>query len=198
MIVGLTGGIGSGKSAAAKIFIELGIDVIDADELSKNVLMENQKAKKIFVEKFGQKYINSNDEIDRELLREDIFKDDKKRKDLEGIIHPIVREEISEFVVNSKSIYKIIMVPLILETNTVDAYEKIVVVDCDLDKQIKRASRRDDVSKENVENIIKNQASREERLSIADQVIMNNASLDDLRLEVIKVHQKLLGLKIDE
>ena len=198
MIVGLTGGIGSGKSAAAKIFVELGIDVIDADELSKNVLMENQKAKKIFVEKFGQKYINSNDEIDRELLREDIFKDDKKRKDLEGIIHPIVREEISEFVVNSKSIYKIIMVPLILETNTVDAYEKIVVVDCDLDKQIKRASRRDDVSKENVENIIKNQASREERLSIADQVIMNNASLDELRLEVIKVHQKLLGLKIDE
>lgn len=198
MIVGLTGGIGSGKSAAAKIFVELGIDVIDADELSKNVLIENQKAKKIFVEKFGQKYINSNDEIDRELLREDIFKDEKKRKDLEGIIHPIVREEISEFVVNSKSIYKIIMVPLILETNSVDAYEKIVVVDCDLDKQIERASMRDDVSKENVENIIKNQASREERLSIADQVIMNNASLDDLRLEVIKVHQKLLGLKIDE
>ena len=124
--------------------------------------------------------------------------DEKKRKDLEGIIHPIVREEISEFVVTSKSIYKIIMVPLILETNSVDAYEKIVVVDCDLDKQIERASRRDDVSKENVENIIKNQASREERLSIADQVIMNNASLDDLRLEVIKVHQKLLGLKIDE
>ena len=90
------------------------------------------------------------------------------------------------------------MVPLILETNSVDAYEKIVVVDCDLDKQIERASRRDDVSKENVENIIKNQASREERLSIADQVIMNNASLDDLRLEVIKVHQKLLGLNIDE
>ena len=198
MIVGLTGGIGSGKSAAAKIFVELGIDVIDADELSKNVLIENQKAKKIFVEKFGQKYINPNDEIDRELLREDIFKDEKKRKDLEGIIHPIVREEISEFVVNSKSIYKIIMVPLILETNSVDAYEKIVVVDCDLDIQIERASRRDDVSKENVENIIKNQVSREERLSIADQVIMNNASLDDLRLEVIKVHQKLLGLKIDE
>ena len=198
MIVGLTGGIGSGKSAAAKIFVELGIDVIDADELSKNVLIENQKAKKIFVEKFGQKYINSNDEIDRELLREDIFKDEKKRKDLEGIIHPIVREEISEFVGSSKSIYKIIMVPLILETNTVNAYEKIVVVDCDLDIQIERASRRDDVSKEIVENIIKNQASREERLSIADQVIMNNASLDDLRLEVIKVHQKLLGLKIDD
>ena len=79
MIVGLTGGIGSGKSAAAKIFVELGIDVIDADELSKNVLIENQKAKKIFIEKFGQKYIKSNDEIDRELLREDIFKDDKKR-----------------------------------------------------------------------------------------------------------------------
>ena len=80
MIVGLTGGIGSGKSAAAKIFVELGIDVIDADELSKNVLIENQKAKKIFVEKFGQKYINSNDEIDRELLREDIFKDEKKKE----------------------------------------------------------------------------------------------------------------------
>ena len=141
MIVGLTGGIGSGKSAAAKIFVELGIDVIDADELSKNVLIENQKAKKIFVEKFGQKYINSNDEIDRELLREDIFKDEN---------------------------------------------------------QIMRASKRDNKTKNDIINIMKNQASSDERMSIADEVIKNDSSLDDLKKQVIKVHQKLLGINIDD
>ena len=197
MIIGLTGGIGSGKSAAAEYFIELGIDVIDADEVSKSILVKNENAKKAFTDRFGKKYIKNN-QIDREALREDIFQDEVKRKNLESIIHPIVRDEIGKFLLNSKSIYKIIMVPLIIETNSVEFYDKIIVVDCETNLQIERASSRDNQSKENIINIISNQATREERLKIASFVIENNSNLDDLRNSVIKTHQKILGIKIDE
>ena len=197
MIIGLTGGIGSGKSAAAEYFIELGIDVIDADEVSKSILVKNENAKKAFIERFGEKYIKNN-QIDREVLREDIFQDDVKRKNLESIIHPIVRDEIGQFLVNSKSIYKIVMVPLIIETNSVEFYDKIIVVDCETNLQIERASSRDNQSKDNIINIMNNQATREERLKIASFVIENNSNLDDLRNSVIKTHQKILGIKIDE
>ena len=197
MIIGLTGGIGSGKSAAAEYFIELGIDVIDADEVSKSILVKNENAKKAFIERFGEKYIKNN-QIDREVLREDIFQDDVKRKNLESIIHPIVRDEIGKFLVKSKSIYKIVMVPLILETNSVEFYDKIIVVDCKTNLQIERASSRDNQSKDNIINIMNNQATREERLKIASFVIEYNSNLDDLRNSVIKTHQKILGIKIDE
>ena len=197
MIIGLTGGIGSGKSAAAEYFIELGIDVIDADEVSKNILVKNENAKKAFTDRFGEKYIKNN-QIDREALREDIFQDEAKRKNLESIIHPIVRDEIGKFLVNSKSIYKIVMVPLIIETNSVEFYDKIIVVDCETNLQIERASSRDNQNKENIINIMNNQATREERLKIASFVIENNSNLDDLRDAVIKTHQKILGIEIDE
>tara|TARA_B100001093_G_C26616828_1_gene922714 strand:- start:356 stop:949 length:594 start_codon:yes stop_codon:yes gene_type:complete len=197
MIIGLTGGIGSGKSAAAEYFTELGIDVIDADEVSKNILIKNENAKKAVTKRFGEKYIKNN-QIDREALREDIFQDEAKRKNLESIIHPIVRHEIGKFLVNSKSIYKIVMVPLIIETNSVEFYDKIIVVDCETNLQIERAASRDNQSKENIINIMKNQAKREERLKIASFVIENNSNLDDLRNSVIKTHQKILGIEIDE
>ena len=198
MIVGLTGGIGSGKSAAGDFFIELGIDLIDADMISKDILDNNPKAKEIFIENFGEIYIDENNNINRGLLRENIFKDNKKKELLESIIHPIVKDEINEFILKSNSIYKIIMVPLIYETKSQDFYDKIIVIDCDEDYQIKRASQRDKKSKEDIINIIKNQATREERQSIADEVILNNSTLDDLKTKVIKVHQKLLGININE
>lgn len=198
MIVGLTGGIGSGKSAAGDFFIELGIDLIDADMISKDILDNNSKAKELFIENFGETYIDENNNINRGLLREDIFKDNNKKEKLESIIHPFVREDISEFITKSKSIYKIIMVPLIYETKSQDFYDKIILIDCDEDYQIKRASQRDEKSKEDIINIIKNQATREERQSIADEIILNNSTLDDLKNQVIKVHQRLLGININE
>jgi len=197
MIVGLTGGIGSGKSAAAKFFIELGIDVIDADEVSKNILLENKKAKEDFIAEFGSRYIKNN-KIDRKLLRKEIFKDKTKKKILESIIHPAVRDEISKFIINSDSIYKIVMVPLIVETNSEEFYDKIIVIDCETKLQLERASDRDNQSKENIADIMQNQASRKERLEIADFVILNNSDLENLRGSVIKIHQKLLGIKLDE
>ena len=198
MIVGLTGGIGSGKSVAGDFFIELGIDVIDADHVSKNILDDNESAKKLFLEQFGEKFIDKNNNIDRALLRDEIFKNEDKKEALESIIHPLVREEIFNFIENSNSVYKIIMVPLIYETNSQDFYDKIVVVDCKEENQIIRASKRDNKTKNDIINIMKNQASSDERMSIADEVIKNDSSLDDLKKQVIKVHQKLLGINIDD
>ncbi len=197
MIVGLTGGIGSGKSVAGDFFIELGIDVIDADHVSKNILDDNESAKKLFLEQFGEKFIDKNNNVDRALLRDEIFKNENKKEALESIIHPLVREEIFNFIENSNSVYKIIMVPLIYETNSQDFYDKIVVVDCKEENQIIRASKRDNKTKNDIINIMKNQASSNERMSIADEVIKNDSSLDDLKKQVIKVHQKLLGINID-
>ena len=198
MIVGLTGGIGSGKSVAGDFFIELGIDVIDADHVSKNILDDNESAKKLFLEHFGEKFIDKNNNVDRAVLRDEIFKNEDKKEALESIIHPLVREEIFNFIENSNSVYKIIMVPLIYETNSQDFYDKIVVVDCKEENQIIRASKRDNKTKNDIINIMKNQASSDERMSIADEVIKNDSSLDDLKKQVIKVHQKLLGINIDD
>ena len=198
MIVGLTGGIGSGKSVAGDFFIELGIDVIDADHVSKNILDDNESAKKLFLEHFGEKFIDNNNNVDRALLRDEIFKNEDKKEALESIIHPLVREEIFNFIENSNSVYKIIMVPLIYETNSQDFYDKIVVVDCKEENQIIRASKRDNKTKNDIINIMKNQASSDERMSIADEVIKNDSSLDDLKKQVIKVHQKLLGININD
>ena len=198
MIVGLTGGIGSGKSVAGDFFIELGIDVIDADHVSKNILDDNESAKKLFLEHFGEKFIDKNNNVDRALLRDEIFKNEDKKEALESIIHPLVREEIFNFIENSNSVYKIIMVPLIYETNSQDFYDKIVVVDCKEENQIIRASKRDNKTKNDIINIMKNQASSDERMSIADEVIKNDSSLHDLKKQVIKVHQKLLGINIDD
>tara|TARA_A100000164_G_scaffold377897_1_gene418233 strand:- start:1047 stop:1643 length:597 start_codon:yes stop_codon:yes gene_type:complete len=198
MIVGLTGGIGSGKSTAVKIFNELGIDSIDADDVAKNIIDSNKNARKLFIEEFGDKYILKNHKINRDLLREDIFNDKSKIKKLESIIHPIVREEIFEFIQKSESIYTIIDVPLIFETKSEDFYNKIVVVDCDTNTQILRASQRDNQTEESILKIIGNQATREERFSIADYVINNDSSYGNLKKEVIKTHQLLLGLKVNE
>ena len=198
MIVGLTGGIGSGKSVVGNFFTELGIDVIDADHVSKNILDENISAKKLFVEHFGDKFIDKNNNIDRALLRDEIFKDENKKEALESIIHPLVREEIFNFIKNSQSIYKIVMVPLIYETNSQDFYDKILVVECSEENQINRASKRDNKTNDDIMNIIKNQATSEQRKSIADEVINNDSSLNELKNQVIKIHQKFLGIDIND
>ena len=198
MVVGLTGGIGSGKSSAANIFKEFGIDCIDADNVAKNILDLNENARKLFINEFGDKYIDKDNKINREILREDIFNDKSKIEKLESIIHPKVRDEIFKFIENSSSIYTIVDVPLIFETNSKDFYDKIVLVDCETNMQISRASQRDNRSNESIMKIIKNQATREQRLSIADYVISNDSTFGNLKKEVIKTHQLLLGLNINE
>jgi len=194
MIIGLTGGIGSGKSAAADLFNNLGIDSIDADDLAKDSLNIRSQGYKLFIKEFGKKYLDENKNINRELLRKDIFNDPVAKLKLENIIHPIVRTGIQSFIDNSSSEYCIVVVPLIFETNTSQFYDRILVIDCDVDAQISRTSKRDKQTNNAIKNIINKQATREERLSIADDVIENNGSLESLRDAVFKTHKKYMEL----
>ena len=194
MIIGLTGGIGSGKSAAAAIFKKIGVDLIDADDLARDSLNINSEGYKLFIDEFGNKYLDENKNINRKLIRELIFNNSDAKSKLENIIHPIVRSGIESFIKNTKSNYCIIVVPLIFETNSSKIYDRVLVIDCDVDVQISRTSKRDNQTKSDIENIINKQASREQRLSIADDVIVNNGSLDLLRKEVLKIHKKYLEI----
>ena len=194
MIIGLTGGIGSGKSAAAALFKDIGVDLIDADDLARDSLNINSEGYKLFIDEFGDKYLDENKNINRELIRKLIFNDSDAKSKLENIIHPIVRSGIETFIKNKKSDYCIIVVPLIFETNSSKIYDRVLVIDCDVDVQISRTSKRDNQTKSDIENIINKQASIEQRLGIADDVIVNNGSLDLLRNEVLKIHKKYLEI----
>ena len=194
MIIGLTGGIGSGKSAVATLFKDIGVDLIDADDLSRDSLNINSEGYKLFIDEFGDKYLDENKNINRELIRKLIFNDSDAKSKLENIIHPIVRSGIETFIKNKKSDYCIIVVPLIFETNSSKIYDRVLVIDCDVDVQISRTSKRDNQTKSDIKNIVNKQATREQRLSIADDVIVNNGSLDLLRNEVLKIHKKYLEI----
>ena len=194
MIIGLTGGIGSGKSAAGIEFEKLGITVIDADEIAQKASLKNSKAYKEIVEYFGASILDNSQNIDRRKLRNIVFNNDEQKKKLEQILHPAIREDISFAISNSKSPYTIIMVPLIYETNSKDNYNRILVIDCDEDIQISRAVTRDGASKEDIKKIINSQATKQERLSIADDVISNNSSIEKLSEKVLHLHKNYLEL----
>ena len=194
MIVGLTGGIGSGKSAAANFFQNEGITVIDADGLSREVIEEGTPGFASIVEYFGSKIIDSDGSINREHLRKEVFDDDKKKKLLESIIHPLVRELMVKKIAASKSPYSIVMVPLIFETNSMSNYNRILVIECDPKIQLERAMLRDNNSKAQIEKIMDTQCSREERISIANDIIPNNDSLENLKIRSIAMHRFYLGL----
>jgi dephospho-CoA kinase len=194
MIIGLTGGIGSGKSAAAEIFKDIGIDLIDADDLARDSLNINSEGYKLFINEFGEKYLDKNKHINRELLRRDIFNDLAAKLKLENIVHPLVKSGIEVFINNSKSDYCIIVVPLIYETGSYKFYDRILVIDCDVDTQIERTSKRDNQTKNEIVNILNKQATREERMSIADEVILNNGSIEHLRNSVLDTHKKYMEI----
>jgi len=194
MIIGLTGGIGSGKSAAANFFQNEGVTVIDADDLAREVIEINTPGYKSIVDYFGSKIIDANGLIDRASLRKEVFDDDEKKKVLESIIHPLVRDLMAERITMAQSSYSIVMVPLIFETNSMSNYNRILVIDCDPSLQLERATARDNNSKDQIQKIIDTQCSREERLSIANDVIPNNDSLNDLKTRSLIMHKFYLDL----
>ena len=198
MIIGLTGGIGSGKSAAANFFEELGINILDADNAAKNALDKKSIGYKMFIKEFGNQYLDNQKNIDRKKLREDVFKDPKKKLILEKIVHPIVGQTILNFRSSSNSPYTIIMVPLIFETKSQNNYDRILTIDCNEEIQISRAMQRDNQDKKQIHNILSKQASREQRLSISDDIILNNSTLNNLKQEVQKIHEKYLRLVNNE
>ncbi len=194
MIIGLTGGIGCGKSAAANFFQNEGITVIDADDLAREAIERNTPGFESIVNYFGSKIVDSDGLINRAHLRKEVFDDEEKKKVLESIIHPLVRDLMAKKITASNSPYSIIMVPLIFETNSMSNYNRILVIDCDPRLQLERAILRDNNSKEQIQKIIDSQCTREERISIANDIIPNNDSIKNLKTRTIAMHKFYLGL----
>ncbi len=194
MIIGLTGGIGSGKSAVATIFKNEGINVIDADNLAREVVEKDTPGFTKVVEHFGIEIVTADGSIDRAKLRKEVFGSNEKRIALESITHPLVREKMSEKIQTSQSPYSIIEVPLIFETKSMSSYDRVLVIDCESKLQLERAIQRDKNSRDTIQNIINSQCTREERLSIANDVISNNDSLENLQKRSLAMHHFYLGL----
>ena len=192
MIIGLTGGIGSGKTAVSDIFEELGIGVVDADLASRVVVEKGRPSLEEIAKHFGQGILTEAGELDRAKLREIIFNSDEEKNWLESLLHPVIAKQIQEELKASSSPYTILVSPLLLETNQKDFCNKVLVVDVPVETQIERTLKRDDVSLEQVHSIIKAQISRDKRLELADEVIVNDKSLEDLQLAVSKLHQQFI------
>ena len=194
MLVGLTGGIGSGKSLAGDFFKSKKIDVIDADDLAHIALAREGKGYKNFLDVFGKTFLDENFEIDRKALREYIFKNPEMKNKLESIVHPIVQDGILDFIKKSQSRYRIIIVPLIAETKSSSFYDRVLAIECKKEIQIERASKRDSSNEKQILKIIKSQASTEDRNKIANDVIKNNGTKEEFIKLLEDVHTKYLML----
>ena len=194
MLIGLTGGIGSGKSLAGDFFKSKNIDVIDADDLAQNALDIEGEGYKKFLDIFGETFLDENSEIDRKALRKYIFQNPEMKNKLEEIVHPIVQNGILNFINNSNSIYRIVIVPLIAETNSSSFYDRVLAIDCKKEIQIERASKRDNSNEEQILKIIQSQASSEDRNKIANDVVENNDTKDEFLMNLEDIHKKYLIL----
>ena len=193
MIIGLTGGIGSGKTAVSDGFEALGIDVVDADLASRVVVQKGKPCLHKIAQHFGEDILTKEAELDRAKLREIIFKSEEEKNWLESLLHPAIANQIQDELNASKSPYTILVSPLLLETNQKDFCSKVLVVDVPVETQVERTLKRDGVSKEQVQAIINSQISRNDRLNLADEVIVNDGTLEDLEITVKILHEKFLS-----
>ena len=193
MIIGLTGGIGSGKTAVSETFEDLGITVVDADLASRVVVEKGKPCLEKIAEHFGEDILNENSELDRAKLREIIFNSSEEKKWLESLLHPAIAGQIQDELKASTSAYTILVSPLLLETNQKEFCSKVLIVDVPVEVQVDRTLKRDGVSEEQVQSIIKSQISREARLELADEIIMNDGNLEDLKLAVKDLHQRFIS-----
>ena len=194
MIIGLTGGIGSGKTAVSDSFEALGIDVVDADLASRVVVQKGKPCLLKIAQHFGEDILTKEAELDRAKLREIIFKSEEEKNWLESLLHPAIANQIQDELNASKSPYTILVSPLLLETNQKDFCSKVLVVDVPVETQVERTLKRDGVSKEQVQAIINSQISRNDRLNLADEVIVNDGTLEDLEIAIKILHEKFLSL----
>ena len=192
--VGLTGGIASGKTTVADMFGALGAVLIDTDIIAREVVMPGTSGLDAVVAVFGNQVLTGDGALDRPALRRIVFADPDKRRELEAIVHPLIREETARQMNAAGGPYQVVIVPLLVESPTRYAVDRILVVDCEESVQLERLLQRDTDSEEQARNIIRTQASREERLSIADDVVDNGASLDETRDRVEKLHHRYLSL----
>lgn len=193
--VGLTGGIGSGKTTVAELFTSQGAGLVDTDEISHRLTAPAQPAIAEIARKFGPQFVADDGSLDRVRMRDLVFAHPSARKDLETILHPLIRQESTRQIQESTAPYVVVVVPLLIETG---AYRqmmgRILVVDCEPETQVRRVMERSGLSRNEVLSIIASQVSRQERLREADDIIHNDGDLETLRAQVNLLHLRYLGL----
>lgn len=192
MILGLTGGIGTGKSTVAEIFREKGVPIVCADEIAKKII-DSEKIQNQIFEIFG-KNVFSEDRLDRKKLREIVFRDAESVEKLNNITHPAIIEEI-KFQISKKKRNQLLIVdiPLLFEGNYGFLVEKVLLISAEKSIQIERTSKRDSVSEENVLNIINNQMNLEDKKKRSDYIIENNGTVEELRIKIDKLIKEELS-----
>ncbi len=197
LVIGLTGGIGSGKSKVAELFQKRNIPVIDTDIIARELVKPDQPALKEIKKLFGDSIIQDNGELDRQALAEITFHNKQARKNLEKILHPRIRHSMLEKINKVSAPYVIVVIPLLIETGQSAEVDHILVVDCSEEIQIQRVKQRDKRDEKQIREILNAQASREERLSIADDVIENEGDISNLDAKIEELHQKFLHMSQD-
>jgi len=198
-LIGLTGGIGSGKSAVSDLLGALGAGIIDTDLISHEVTAPGGTAIPIINKTFGAEFIDSQGALNRSKMRALVFTDSRARQILEQITHPLIQEETAKKafeLAKSEVPYLVFVVPLLIESGSwVNLIDHLVVVDCPEETQIQRVMHRNNMTRSEVENILNAQTSRDTRLASANTVIKNQGSLDDLKPEVLNLHQQILRIQ---
>ncbi len=193
LVVGLTGGIGSGKSAVGAIFASLGVPVLDADLIARELVLPGTAGLSAVAAEFGDAILDPGGGLDRASMRRRIFRDPQARERLQSILHPRIRAEMLRRLSGLAGDYAVLVVPLLLETGQTDLVDRVLVVDVPETLQIERASQRDGVSAEQVHAILRSQCTRAQRLSAADDVIDNSADLERLAATVKTLHASYLS-----
>ena len=194
LIIGLTGGIGSGKSFVSDCFADKGVDIIDADVIARQVVEPGQPAFQKIVERFGNSILDTHGLLDRTRLRQLVFDNQEHQTWLNQLLHPKIREKMVADARNASSAYCILAIPLLVENNLFSLVDKVLVVDVPVECQIERASQRDGQSAEMIKKIIAVQASRQARLDVADDVIDNAKSRTETKNRVDVLHENYLHL----
>jgi len=192
--VGMTGGIASGKSTAARFFEALGVPIIDTDQLARDVVEPGQPPLERLVERFGASILTADGHLDRPALRAIVFSDPKARADLEALTHPAIGAAVQARSEAAGGIYQILVIPLLVEKNLGSQLDRVVVVDCDEDLQIRRLQARDGSTVEQARAILNAQASRAERLKAAHDVLKNDGDISAVRDQVATLHARYLEL----
>lgn len=196
MVVGLTGGIGSGKTTVADLFALYNIDIIDADIVAREVVEPGTPGLKAIADKLGSDILLTDGTLNRSKLRQAIFNDNSLKTWLNQLLHPMIREKMQADIARTTSPYCLLVIPLMVENNLQTMAHRLLVVDVDEKVQIARTQQRDQVDAEHVKKILAAQASREERLAAADDVISNNDNNAALKDEVAALHQQYLAMSL--
>ncbi len=192
--VGLTGGIASGKTTIANFFADLGVPVIDTDVIARDVVAKGAPALAQIRAALGNEVFADDGMLDRKAMRKLVFSDERKRRQLEGILHPRIRQAT---VIQAQAVtypYMIIVVPLLVESPMREFMDRVLVVDCSENEQLSRLLARDSENEAQARRMIAAQASRDERLAIADDVVLNDAGLDETRSKIEALHKTYLEL----